>query len=349
MNGRLALVRATHLNDYIAVLREIGAPVDRELGRSLLPQGIEETPDLYVSVPVALEWVAKTGHDLHPMELGLLGAQKASLAALRPAQQAAIMSAQTGLQRLRALAALSQYEDSALEMSLRNEGEDVRVICTMKGFERHVFLCFSEWLNLQAVVSVVRSVTGPSWCPAELSFVSPYRPVEAVRAAFPDARILVGQPHSSVLVPQADLAHLTLDATAVAGTPPIPMPPGGPHDDATEPWEFVHLLRMLIQPYVEYGHPDVAVAAELAGMSTRTLQRHLKLCGSSYSQILQEARFQLACTRLEDPTIRVIEIALMTGYENPQHFSRAFLRFTGVTPSEYRLRNAGIAFKASAN
>ncbi len=349
MNGRLALVRATHLNDYIAVLREIGAPVDRALGRSLLPPGIEECPDLYVSVSIALEWVAKTGHDLHPMELGLLGAQKASLAALRPAQQIAIMAAQTGLQRLRALAALSQYEDSALEISLRNEGEDVRVICTMKGFGRHVFLCFSEWLNLQAVVSVVRSVTGPSWCPAELSFVSSYRPVEAVRAAFPDARILVGQPQSSVLVARADLARLTFDTTASAGTSPIPMPPGGPRDDPTEPWEFVHLMRMLIQPYVEEGRPDVAVAAELAGMSTRTLQRHLKLCGSSYSQILQEARFQLACMRLEDPSLKVIEIALMTGYENPQHFTRAFRRFTGVTPSEYRHQNAGIAIRASPN
>ena len=66
MDGRLALVRATHLNDYIAVLRDIGAPVDRELARSLLPPRIEETPDLYVSVPVALEWIARTGHDLQP-------------------------------------------------------------------------------------------------------------------------------------------------------------------------------------------------------------------------------------------------------------------------------------------
>jgi hypothetical protein len=62
--GRLALVRATHLNDYISVLREIGAPVDRELARSKLPQHIEATPDLYVSIPVALEWIARTGHDL---------------------------------------------------------------------------------------------------------------------------------------------------------------------------------------------------------------------------------------------------------------------------------------------
>jgi AraC-like DNA-binding protein len=66
------------------------------------------------------------------------------------------------------------------------------------------------------------------------------------------------------------------------------------------------------------------------------LQRRLQLCGSSYSQILQEARFALACQHLDDPDLKVIDVAMMAGYESPQHFTRAFRRFTGITPSEYR-------------
>jgi AraC-like DNA-binding protein len=98
---------------------------------------------------------------------------------------------------------------------------------------------------------------------------------------------------------------------------------------------------MLVQPYLNDGCPNVAFAAEMAGMSTRTLQRKLQLRGSSYSQIVQEARFALAFKHLEDPALKVIDIAMMTGYESPQHFSRAFRRFTGVTPSAYRLQGDG--------
>ena len=335
MSGRLALVRATHLNDYIAVLRDIGAPVDRELARSRLPSRIEETPDLYVSVPVALEWVARTGNDLHPMELGLRGAQKASLASLRPAQQAAIMTAQTGLKRLEALADLSRYEDSALEMTIRYEGDDVRICCSMPALGNHVFACLAEWLNLQAVISVIQSVAGAAWYPDEMCFASTKSPPDAVYAAFPNTRLLVGQRHTSVTVARADIARPTCDVI-LSKNDTLASLSSMDLQDGQSAWKFISLLRMMIQPYLSEGRIDVAFAAELAGISTRTLQRNLKMSGSSYSQIVQEARFELARSCLDEPGMKIIDVAMLAGYQSPQHFTRAFRRFNGVTPSQYR-------------
>jgi AraC-like DNA-binding protein len=344
LESRLALVRATHLNTYISALRDMGAPVDRALAHSKLPRNIEETPDLYVSIPVALEWVAQTGRDLHPMELGLIGARNASVSSLLPVQQAAIMTAQTGWKRLEALTGLSRFEDSVLEMSVLREAEDVRVICTMAGLGRHPHVCFAEWLNLQAVISVVRSVAGPNWCPSELCFVSRHGSPDAIRAAFPDTRILLGQPQTSIVVGRAYLARST-DVPASARS--TEMAPGGRDQGQSEAWEYVSLLRKLLQPYLIEGRIGVAFAAEMAGISTRTLQRQLKQCGSSYSKILHEARFELARTSLEDPGLKVIDIAMMAGYESPQHFTRAFRRFTGVTPTDFRHRNFGGAAEAT--
>ncbi len=170
-----------------------------------------------------------------------------------------------------------------------------------------------------------------------------------IHAAFPNTRILVGQPQTSVVVARADLARPTCDV--------IP----STHDtlaslsskdvqDGRSAWEFVSLLRMMIQPYICDGLIDVAFAAEMAGLSTRTLQRKLNLSGSSYSQIVQEARFELACSHLDEPGMKVIDVAMMAGYESPQHFTRAFRRFTGVTPSQYRdqsLRKAPYTNRAS--
>ncbi len=336
MTGRIALVRATHLNDYIKVLRDFGAPVDRDLACSQLPADIEEVPDMFVSIPLAMEWIAKTGRDLEPMELGFLGAQNASLSSLGPAQQTAIMTGQTGLKRLEVLIAISRSEDSSLEMSVCLEGGDIRVICKMAGLENHPFICFAEWLNLQGVISVVRSVAGPTWCPSEMCFVSPSKPPYAVLASFPNTRILVGQTQSSIVVARTDIARSSDDAdTSIQDIPHISTAEMEAKRQ-TDDWEFIHLLRQFVTPYLSDRRPDVAFAAEMAGMSTRTLQRRLKQCGSSYSQILQEARFSLARTRLNDPDLKVIDVAAMSGYESPQHFTRAFRQFTGVTPSEYR-------------
>ena len=345
LDHRLALVRATHLNDYISVLREIGAPVDRELDKSKLPSRIEDSLDLYVSIPDAVEWVARAGRDLEAMELGLLGARRASLTALPPAAQTAIFSAQTGLMRLEAMARISKIEDSALEMSVRQEGDSVRVVCDMTHISRHPFIGFAEWLNLQGVISVVRSVAGPSWCPSEMGFVSSGHVPHAACAAFPDTRILVGQASSSVVVKQTELALPTEEAQKSTddrlATPGIRL-------EQAEGWEFVSLLRRMIQPYLNEGATNVAFAAEMAGISTRTLQRLLKTSGTTYSRTLQEARFELSRELLDDPDARIIDIAMLAGYNCPQHFSRAFRRFTGVTPTRYRLSIAGGGKSADA-
>lgn len=336
MEARPALARAAHLIDYMAILRDIGAPVDRELAKSQLPLNIEETPDLYVSLPLALEWIARTGHDLQPMEIGLLAARRASISLLRPTFQTAIMTAPTVLTRLQAVATHCRLEDSILEMTLRQEAENIRVICNMVGMACHPYASIGEWQDLHAVISIIRSVMGPSWNPVELCFVASCRPPEAAHLAFPDSRILVGQPQTSILMKRKDLIGVTFGATFPANGVSVPSKSVDELNDQSADWEFVDLMRMLIQPYVSEGSPDIAFAAELAGLSKRTLQRRLSQCGSTYSRVLQEARFQLACTRLGDPHLKVIDIAMMTGYEGPQHFSRAFRRFTGLSPSEYR-------------
>ncbi len=345
MSSRLALVRAAHLNDYIAVMRAFGAPVERDLARSTLPTSIEETPDLYVSIPIAVEWIAQCGRDVEPMELGLLASGHASLASLRPAHQAAIIRAQTGFRRLEALFAIARLEDNCFRAGVRQEAGQFRVFCDMAHLGRHPFICFAEWLNLQGVIAVVRSIAGPAWYPREMTFVSRYAVPKAVHAAFPNTRILVGQPNTSILVDREHLARSTAGPTRPPEDASTLLCSGEIIGGTTEPWTFAGLLRQIIQPYLGEGNADLAFTAEVVGMSKRTLQRQLQLSGSSYSEILQEARFERARSLLDNPDAKVIEVALASGYESPQHFTRAFRRFTGVTPTTYRRHLAGAALK----
>ncbi|MBH1974000.1 MAG: helix-turn-helix domain-containing protein [Rhodobacteraceae bacterium] len=334
MSGRLAIVRAAHLLDYLAVMRRVGVPVDRDLAKSQLPPQIEQSADFYVSVPLAMEWLAHSGRDLEPMELGFLAAQQASQASMKPAHLTEVLAAPTGLKRLQAFIRIARKEDSNLHVSLRREGSQIRVICDETHLNRHPFICFAEWLNLQGTISVLSDLGGPGWSPRELTFVSRFTPPDAARAAFPNTRILMGHPHTSILIDAALLARSCGPMAAAHDAAPWSF-------DTTqlqtkEAWDFVSILRNILQPYLGDLHPDLAFAADIIGMSTRTLQRRLQQCGSSYSEVLQEARFEVARSLLDGSGSKMIDVAMTAGYESQQHFSRAFRRFTGVTPTAYR-------------
>ena len=99
---------------------------------------------------------------------------------------------------------------------------------------------------------------------------------------------------------------------------------------------FIQALSSAIGPYLGHGYSDLALVAEFAGMSKRTLQRRLQSSGRAHSEVVEEARFAIARGLLSDTSLKIIDVAFAAGYENPQHFSRAFRRFAGVTPTTFR-------------
>jgi len=326
MGDGLSIVRASHVATYIGAMRKAGVDVDRELAHSRLPPRIEEMPDLFVSLPLALEWIARCGRDIPPMQLGFLAAQGTTLGFLKQSHVSAILAAPNCVRRLQAVAGVVHREDSALRLSMQAEAGGLRVFCDFAQLHGHPYLCLADWVAVQGVIAIIRSIAGQGWTPVEITFKSPLPLSHPSREAFPNTRMLTGQPRSSLLVQTEELTHSSASAGAA------------PSDAAldSDPWTFVTLLRSAIQPYLNGGSPDLGLAADIVGMSKRTLQRRLQGCGQSYSEILQEARCELARSLLNDAATKIIDVSMITGYETPQHFSRAFRRFTGLTPTAYR-------------
>jgi AraC-like DNA-binding protein len=100
--------------------------------------------------------------------------------------------------------------------------------------------------------------------------------------------------------------------------------------------DFPGSLKLTLRSYLPEGYPDVTLAAEIAGSSVRTLQRRLMPFGLSYSHLIQQVRFEVASEMLEDSNVRMLDVARAVGYEDQSHFTRAFRRIAGVTPTEYR-------------
>lgn len=77
------------------------------------------------------------------------------------------------------------------------------------------------------------------------------------------------------------------------------------------------------------------VAAEL-GFSGRSLQRHLKVEGTSFKEVLQGVQKLMAIHYMEDKNLSIDDIAYLVGYAEVSSFSRAFKKWTGKTVGHYR-------------
>ena len=71
-------------------------------------------------------------------------------------------------------------------------------------------------------------------------------------------------------------------------------------------------------------------------MSVRSLQRHLADSSLSFAQLVDEVRFEAASAMLYDPDIRIVDISAELGYTDSANFTRAFHRWAGVSPREFR-------------
>jgi AraC-like DNA-binding protein len=62
----------------------------------------------------------------------------------------------------------------------------------------------------------------------------------------------------------------------------------------------------------------------------------LASAGTTYSDVVEAARFEVAADMLEDPDQKIIDVALAVGFDDPSHFARAFRRVSGLNPRQFR-------------
>ena len=87
-------------------------------------------------------------------------------------------------------------------------------------------------------------------------------------------------------------------------------------------------------------------------MSVRTLHNKLSALGTNYQEILDETRSSLAEQYMKQRNVSVGELAYLLGFSDGSNFSRAFRRWTGQSPTDYRervLRERGEALGANTN
>ncbi len=337
----IMLARVAHVLAFTNVAHGIGVPVERELTKAGLPDLLENQPNSYVPVRQALRFIQSVEYKEGIDDFGYMAAREEGFGHLSGQFTDLLCSTPTLYDLLCMFGRLAHLENTHCRVSLTRDGGIVRVVNNFASPEDLTGLHYSEWIQVIVLVEIIREVEGPTWCPPEIGFRSRFTPCQRAYEEFPNTRFLFGQKDTSICVP-ASLLSLPLRGLG-AGQERQETPAGSRQSPVCDGLDFTGSLKAALRSHLPAGYPDVLVAAEIAGTSVRTLQRRLMRFGLNYSCLIQQVRFEVASEMLVDPSVKILDVARAVGYEDQSHFTRAFRRIAGVSPTEYRMQGSAVA------
>jgi len=146
-----------------------------------------------------------------------------------------------------------------------------------------------------------------------------------------EARLVIAREAWDTPVRQADPTLLSL-VEDLARRLEAELPRGEP--------DFLARVRAGIAEELKNREASVEGVARRLAMSTRTLQRRLESEGRTFAEVLDEVRAALARAHLRDPQLPLAEVSWLLGFSEQSAFTRAFKRWTGVTPGQWRAAHA---------
>jgi AraC-like DNA-binding protein len=230
----------------------------------------------------------------------------------------------------------SQTRIPFLRMELRVEGDNA-IVSTQELLDLGALRQFNSECCMSSSFAVLHSLglpISPAECEVRLHYEEPAN-VEYYQRYLP-AKITFNAGHQEHVFPKHFLSY------------PMPMRSTTTHrlavgrlDERTgrEYQSTGDAVRSLIDEHLAKGI-TLAEAAEKLNCSSRTLIRKLAAEGFSFKSLLLNARRNQACYFLTQTQIPADEISSLLGYSEPANFTRAFKRWFGVTPSEYRRADA---------
>jgi len=190
-------------------------------------------------------------------------------------------------------------------------------------------------LTMGMAMNLVRHVLGPDWAPRHVAFEHG-RPHEwhEHRDTF-RADVSFGQGCNSLLIPKRELV-----GKAMPGSDPILLmlikDAIRQLGDNGNEIGLLERARQTILATLHLGEPALDEIAHHLGLSEWALQRKLREQGLSFTQLVDQIRQDSAIAHLKQQHLSVTQLASMLGYSETSAFSRAFKRWFGLSPKQWR-------------
>lgn len=327
----MSLMRAAALANFVDVARQLGLNPDQQLRAVGLNAQMIRTPDRLISSDAVVRLLENVAAITDCDTVGLRMSEPRSMSqfgivGLLLAQQRTMREALRMALRYLPLINESlavQLEEHGATALLREE------VLTDGALSSHQ----STELAMVANVKIFRALLGPHWHPRRVYF----------RHAAPRSLALHQQTFrcpceflsdfNAMAFPAADLdipnpsADLQMASYALGFIETLGNPEG--MSVTTDVRRSIYLLLPL-------GRASIKQVAQSLGCSVRKLQLDLAKAGTSFGDLLDEARGERVQVYLENPWFEMGQVAALLGYSHQSAFTRWFSRRFGMSPSMWR-------------
>jgi AraC-like DNA-binding protein len=308
-----------------AVMAAGGSPA-RVFGRADIPLTLLDEPDRLILLSDQLKLVDAAIREIGDPALPARLSTRAGIASLGPigVQVRAAETLGEALARVEAVTPI--LLQTATWTGVRQEGANVLygyAVVERSECGRQA----NEILALGYLLGTVRHFLGRAWRPAQVVVTGAHLSGRAEIEGLFGCEIAFG-PRAGLIFPT-----LHLDARN-----PNPYEPGDPDASQDEPIcdDLAACVAHLIELGLSEARPSIDAIARRLGLSRRTLQRRLEDAGTRYVDIQHHVRARRAKVLLAGANLSIGRIALELGYTDASHFTRAYLEWTGLTPSQWR-------------
>ena len=328
---RAALLRVGGAAAILAVLDDFGIDSDEVLVDAGIDPRLCGDPDNLITYATRDRLFQLCVARSNCQHFGLLVGQRMNLSALGLVGLLTKTSSNVGA-ALRSLIEFLEVHSQGAMMTLRID--DDLALLTYDTFQPGLVSTDQTGDGAVAMMlNVMRSLCGKDFRPVEASFahrrpanIEPYRKCFKVPLYF-DAEhyaLVFSRDWLSFRPPGADgelnkLLKKQLDARKSEGR-----------------LEFADQVRKVLRSALIAGYHSEAKIAELFSIQSHTLSRRLEASGTSFHELVDECRFEISREMLRNTSLSVAEIADSLGYTRASSFIRAFRRWSGVTPGQWR-------------
>jgi AraC-like DNA-binding protein len=325
----IPLHRVATVMPFIHYLHQRGARVERELKRAKLPVMAMDDPDCFIPSHNYWDFIANVAEREGIRDLGFLVGLQSSADAADPGMARRLAKLSSLHLALEQFCKIVTTEISQVTLWLEPADNNTHRLHyqTSFGMEHPAYIHF-QWYGLMATLAAIHLFAGRRWQPRKIGLGSSTKPGQTIRKHFPKTDFITRQAH----------CFISISNRLLGKTPQVNedmLQSSSRYARIKPPSDFIGTLKLALRSYLRDGAPSLELAAEIADLSTRTLQRRLADEQLSYRGLLDTVRYETAIDLMQNTDNTVTYIANLLGYTDPSHFARAFRRMAGVSPREY--------------
>ncbi|HEX6735337.1 MAG TPA: AraC family transcriptional regulator [Azonexus sp.] len=329
-------VRVGSFTRFARLVRELGGRAEDILAPFKLDEGLLRNRDNALPAALRGELMAAAARQTGCEHLGLLLGKRSEAADLGLPGDLAMAAATVG-EALDKLQRYFHFHSRNTMVSVGRDGDSASlgylvVDGSFPGFQELQDGSLASGLNL------MRQLIAPGWTPEAVSLIrrTPRQP--EIYDRFFGAPCRFNAERTALIFPAATL-DLPVAAHGGAVATGGSLPQAG--DALLSDGDWLNLVRRTTQHMLMNDNCSQRTVAQALGVSARTMNRNIERSGSSYREVVDFCRYKASRTLIKETDMSLCNVARVLGYADHSSFCRAFKRWSGMSPSEWRQRKSG--------